>query len=230
MGTKIDIETVEGMRKVTHDMIERVFNAVEKTPDGKPVDAVNLQQEMHTYRTEGGSFLAEGTTITLHVKYRHPVLRVAPNTEMVVRTPEGVFRLIDPTEPRINHLVQVLIGLRVVDHEAGAIDMLAEGKVFETNLYISALAQISALMFERTVLKEAPEPETPPEVEYVPDGEPKTTGETTIDAGGMAPEEVGEFIEEFKEAAAKQRYEEALARGLSDAEAREEGWPSKTEE
>lgn len=177
MGTKIDIETVEGMRKVVHDTVDHTFNAL-KIIEGKPIDEVNFQQELHTRRTEGGDFLVEGKTITLRVKYQNPILKPAPDAEMLVRTHEGAFRLIEPSEARINHLVQVLIGLKAIKDEAAALDTINAGGVFYSPVNISGLAQISALMFERVeLLKEAPEPEQAPEVEPVSDGEPKTTDE-----------------------------------------------------
>lgn len=161
MGTKIEIETVEGMREVVHGMVDRTFNALKAT-EGKPLDEVNFQQELHTLRTENGNFLVEGSTITLRVKYQHPLLKPAPNAKVLVCTDEGVFSLVDPSEARINHIAQVLIGLGAVKDEAAALDAINSGCALYSPISISALAQVSALLFERV---DAPEPQAPEHVQ-----------------------------------------------------------------
>lgn len=201
MGNKIDTMTVEGIRKIAHDLVDSILNDTKKGEDGKPIDEVTFHQERHTEHVDAG-FLATGTTVTLGVKYAHPRLVLAPDTEMFVRAPEGLFRLAYPDEARINHLVQILIAQGSLGSEADALGKLIAGRVFEIHYSISALAQHSSMIFERTSKRIAEEDEpalAPQEPPQPPAEEPppaETTEQPTEQTETVEPEATDQTPEE----------------------------------
>lgn len=147
MGTKFD-NSIENLRAMAHRQIDVFFNQVNAKPDGTPIDDVSFAVDRGVRQTEGGGFIIEGSSVTLKVKYKAPVITIAPGTEVYVRTPEGLFRLADPTEARINALVQVFISRGLVPNEAEALDKINASAVLVSPIGISAIAQLSNLVFE----------------------------------------------------------------------------------
>lgn len=205
MGTKVEIETVEGMRKAAHTAIDSFFNNLPVNPDGMPRDRLEMRSEQKLVRTDGGGLLSEGTFFGVMVEYRHPKLMLSPKDELVLKTREGKFRLANPNGDAINSLVRFCVDVLGGMDEAKILDtMLAKGVLY-TDMPISDIARQVNLLFEPVV-----DPE-PVEVEAAPAAETDDTAEQVAAAA----------VKEREEQEARERAEKAEAEAREAEERRE---------
>lgn len=192
MGTKAEINTIEGMRRAAHAAIDDFFNRLPTKEDGTPVDEVRLHSESN-HEVVGLCTLSTGRMFGVMANYDRPML--TSDADVIVHTSDGLFKL--SNKEGLNALVRFLSDENGLGY-AEAAEAIGSGgeRALVSGMGINELARRTRLLFEPVpkAVVSAPTPEAPtPEA---PTSE-KTEGDKGSDVEGASPDAaVAEAVKE----------------------------------